>query len=414
MDGQPASPSIATEAPRPTPGAWMSFLLTLDELFEGRRLRILLFLGLLQGVLAPLLDGTLGGVRRLGGFETTARAIDSASFAGFEGVSLLSILFVLGVGGAVAAARVAALVAPDEVGERATPVGKQLRGLARIGLAEWRLLRRRDGMEQVLGAGFLVFGALQTVRAVLSFGRWVLWETVVSWFSLEHTFVGAGLEAVYVFEGLLALLAAAMLSGVVLTLAGWALRNPKAPRVAEGRVREVRLLRAGEPLLVAGEDAGASGLAEAFHGELVARLLRDLDAWAPPADAQFESDIRDHLAAHLIDRDYGVAIEYSLRAVRRRIDLVIDDCVAIEIKWELRFTGEKDRARTQVVDYARAWSERGPVIALVVATERPHVELLAAEARRWNGEFEPEKTAPLLVVSHNRGAPEQLSLLPRR
>lgn len=391
-----------------------SMLLSLDEVVEGRRLRIFVFLGAVQGVIAPLMDGTLSGVQRLGGLRTSARAIDGTKFAGFEGFSLLAILCVIFVGGALLAGRVAALVAPDEETQRPTPMFAALRSLLRVGRAEWRLFRRRDAMEQVLGAGFLSFAGLQTARAVLSFIRWVLWETVVSWFDLGETFVGSALEGVYSFEGFLALLAGGVLALVALVLAVWAWRTPKAGRVAEGRVREVRLLRAEDPLLVVGQDTRGAELGAAFHGDLVTRLLRDITAWTPPRTAQYESEIRDDLAAFLIDRDYDVAMEFSLRRVRRRIDLVVDNCVAIEIKWELRYAGEKDRARSQVVDYARAWSERGPVVVLVVATERPHVDRVAEEAVRWNREFEPERTAPLLVVSHNRVSPEprQLSLLP--
>lgn len=391
----------------------MAALLSFDSFVEGRRFRLCVFLGALQGVIAPLLDGTLSGVQRLGDLRSTAKALDGANFAGFEGFSLLSILTVILVGGALMAGRVAALIAPDDDAQRATPTLAGLRSLARVGRAEWRLFRRRDSMEQVLGAGFVLFAGLQTSRAVLSFVRWVLWETIVSWFDLGETIIGTFLEAVYKFEGFLALLAGGMLGLVALALALWAWRLPKASRVAEGRVREVRLLRAEDPLVLVGENSRAVDLAAAFHGNLVHRLLGDIATWTPPARAQWESDIRDDLAAFLLDRDYGVAMEFSLRQVRRRIDLVIDDCVAIEIKWVLHYAGEKDRARSQVVDYARAWSERGPVIVLVVATERQHVDRVAEEAARWNREFELP-TAPLLVVSHNRPSkePVQLSLLP--
>lgn len=370
-------------------------LLAIDGLAEGRRMRLGLLLGTVQGVVAPLLDSTLRGTERL---STTARAVDNAQMGGFDGVSVLAIIAVTILGGGMLLGRVAAFVAPDEDSDAPAPLGAGVRSLLRMVRTEWRILRRRSSVEQVLGGGFLIFVSLQTVKAVLSLFRWFTWETVVTWFGLKDTAFGHAVEAVYWFEGGLALLAAATLVGVTLFLAVWALRK-ETGSISEGRVRDMRFLRAEHPLMLAGGDS--SELAGAFHGDLVARLLTDLKSWNPPADAWWESDLRDSLHEYLAERDYRVQPEHSLRVVRRRIDLVVDGCVAIEIKWKLRLASEKDRARSQVVDYARAWTERGPVIVLVVATDRPHVDRIAEEAVRWNKEFE-SPTAPILVLSHNR------------
>lgn len=394
----------------------LKFFLDVDSLAEGRRLRICLVLAALQAVIAPMLDGTLDTVRRITALRSAARSIQGAELAGFEGFSLLAILAVIVIGGAVLMGRVAALIAPDDADSKAATLGVGARSLYRMLRTEWRILRRRPAYEQGLAVGFLTFAGLQTAKAVLSFFRWIAWQTVVTWFGLQETFVGRALEAVYTFEGFLTLLAGAALLLVLSFLCGWAIRRDERAEKVEGRVREVRMFRAEHPLLVAEAKALVTDLSSAFHGDLVGRLLGDVASWNPPHHAEWESDLRDSLAEYLADRSYVVVMEVALRVAgaRRRIDLVVDGVVAIEIKWQLRLSTEKDRASAQVVDYARGWSRRGPVIVLVVATERPHVDRVAEEALRWNKEFELP-AAPILVLSHNRGpqnaSPRQLPLL---
>lgn len=80
--GGQAPPSTNVTSGRDRATALTMMLLSVDEVVEGRRLRIVAFLGAMQGVIAPLMDGTLSGVQRLGGLRSSAKAIDGTKFAG--------------------------------------------------------------------------------------------------------------------------------------------------------------------------------------------------------------------------------------------------------------------------------------------------------------------------------------------
>ena len=92
---------------------------------------------------------------------------------------------------------------------------------------------------------------------------------------------------------------------------------------------------------------------------------------------------------------------------RRRIDLVLDGAVAVELKFGSLGATERDRVHGQSAVYAALWIGRGPVIVVGVSTPTERLRALADHAQRWNAGLSnhtawKEMPAPILVVAHNR------------
>ena len=132
------------------------------------------------------------------------------------------------------------------------------------------------------------------------------------------------------------------------------------------------------------------------------RVLDTLAAWKPRA-MDWEEDYEASLKRFLVKRLPGVKVDRQRQidpAQGKRggiVDVVVDDILAIEIKKELRTSGESDRAVAQVWKYAEVW-KRGPLFVLLCET-RPgfaHSPII-----RRIGELRG-KGCPILVIAAGR------------
>ncbi len=86
-------------------------------------------------------------------------------------------------------------------------------------------------------------------------------------------------------------------------------------------------------------------------------------------------------------------------AVRRRVDMIVDECVAIELKYMIhkKGAGERDRVHEQIIDYARVWQSSGPVLLFLAGTPRGHATRFGEIAQDWNARLSGDR-APIVVV----------------
>lgn len=134
----------------------------------------------------------------------------------------------------------------------------------------------------------------------------------------------------------------------------------------------------------------------------MSRVLLDLSQWEPDETVEDEQHCRDDVAFFLRGRGYQVATERWIEGPneRRRVDLLVEECIPIEMKYALhgKGTGERDRARSQVECYARLWGSSGPVLLFLAATTRESAERFGDPAARWNAALDGS-TAPILVLT---------------
>lgn len=98
-------------------------------------------------------------------------------------------------------------------------------------------------------------------------------------------------------------------------------------------------------------------------------LLGMLARWRPRESAR-ESGYERSLVRFLERSIRGIEVQTQLPfqsedGTRGRIDVVLDDVVAIELKRDLRASADADRAVGQVLKYAASW-RKGPVMLLLV------------------------------------------------
>lgn len=163
-----------------------------------------------------------------------------------------------------------------------------------------------------------------------------------------------------------------------------------------GRLRDVRSFRSEHPLVHVADVRRRAAVADNFHGDLVRLVLDELATWTPPATAQSEADVHDDLLRHLCEARFTVASERWLPGPRR-VDLVVNDVIAIEVKWMAQRVTEIDRARSQVREYAKVWTARGPVLLVAVGVDPDHLTPIVDDVVAWNASF-TEPTAPVLIL----------------
>ena len=138
-------------------------------------------------------------------------------------------------------------------------------------------------------------------------------------------------------------------------------------------------------------------------GELCQRVLRALNQWRPDRRVKDEDGCRDDLVFFLCRCGFQVAAERWIRSStegRRRVDLVIEDQVAIELKYDLHNKGaaERDRVFGQVQTYAHIWGAQGPVLLFLARTPRASAGRIGEASSHFNAALKPA-VAPILVLA---------------
>lgn len=107
-----------------------------------------------------------------------------------------------------------------------------------------------------------------------------------------------------------------------------------------------------------------AGVPAEFHP-----LLGALARWKPRANEResgYERSLVRFLERNIPGIDAQTQLPFQAEdGTRGRIDVVLDDVVAIELKRDLRVSADADRAVGQVLKYAASW-RKGPVILLLV------------------------------------------------
>ena len=363
--------------------AWLAqALLRVDEWADGVRMRLLFGLSAVLVLVAPLWDTLLHTDRLAGNLEPA---------------SLLATLAFVVSAGALAGGRMVALAAPED----GTTRGMKLRQMLRVGWRylrnEGRLLGRQPGQVQAMvGAGLLCVVTL-TMKNTVGLFRWFTWKGLdaIEWaFDMrKESFLPSMrwlLTKIYGAEQL-AMWLVLLTTTLMVFLLFRVLLDRSALGHAQGTeaaVRDLRHLPAARPVRELSDVKAREDLADAFHGELVRRLFADLAAFTPPEPCEREDDYRDALAFYLQDRGYQVSVEKPIRTEdgRRRLDLVVEDRIAVELKHRLhdKPKGEEDRAMSQIQAYARAWTGRGPVLLLLGGSDGGFARRFEGLADNWN------------------------------
>ena len=363
-----------------------------------------------QTAIAPLLDSALGDAARLKFVRKSTGAFRAVDYAGFDVVSLVALVGVLAVVVAVLGGRIAAMSTPDEGEEHAPrpPWRSVAWGLVQSSWQELRLLSSHGWIVSVAGVGGTAYILLQMLRNGLAFVRYICWA-VVSFAGLEGGFLGHFLEFVYYTEGGLAMLGGCGLGAVCLAGLAWALTRadatsptaaPLAPDVDRAR-KLTALLRVTQSEY----EIQTSDLSKAFpeRASQMRAIFGSLASFKAPSWAYYEADIHFALLRHLRDDDFKVESEVwrtdEATGRRRRIDLVIEGLVALEIKFWPK-NSEVDRSVGQVEHYTKLWHE-GLVVLYIRGAKDNSLNEWEQRATKWNADLSEHK-APVVVVAGDR------------
>ena len=369
------------------------FLLWVDYRTDGIRVRLFIAAAVVQVFLAPLWDQYLP-------FERVA--------ARMEPMTLLATLNFLLLTGALLGGRLMALSSSDEAADKGRPAHSIRRGFdtaVRLVSRYVRLMRLEPWPAFIsrLGAGLSVtFMALRGTAALVRWSLWKFMRIIEDMFQTgEITTMRSALTSVYRVEQ--SVLKWVVLCSIPLSaMAAWAfLRKPRSGDRPTA-LRDLRALAGVDPLIERCAEKTHHEVSAACRGDLVTRVLDALAVWEPSEEATDEQTCRDEIAFFLRERGYQVSIERWLEQgqERRRVDLLIEDSIPIEMKYALheKGAGEKDRARSQIECYARMWGEVGPVLLLLAATPRAEAARLAEFATHWNAHLDGAR-APVVVIS---------------
>jgi len=371
----------------------VQFLLWLDYQTEGIRLRLFVMAAVVQVFLAPLWDSYLP-------FDRVA--------ARMEPMTLLATLNFLFWGFALLGGRLLALSSlEDPSSENRAPhllrrsfvtlKFLMTRYVRLVRLEPWPVFLAR------IGAGVCV--ALMALRGAAGLVRWGLWKGMRTvedfWGRAKFESMRSGLTWVYHQEQ-------SVLKGVVLcsiplsVLAAWSFLHKGRRNLRPSSLSRLDALAGIDPLLERREHTSHEPVWSAFNGELVKKVLQALSTWTPSKRVQDEGSCRDELGDYL----HGCGCEARLERwiaddlERRRIDILVEEAILIEIKFELheKGAGEQDRARAQIEQYARMWKNTGPVILFLACTPRDKAQRFADFATKWNAKMEDD-VSPVLIVT---------------
>lgn len=191
---------------------------------------------------------------------------------------------------------------------------------------------------------------------------------------------------VYPIASLVGLLApslaheAAVVQGVSvvgLVLGGWLwfrLRTPGQGRPAPRPSGPSDFSRLPPVLLLAPSRDNSQALAYVGGDVVLSELLHQLQRWRP-GRREHEKSYEQALVKFLRNRLPQASVRTQMYMTSQddetlRIDVVVDGRIGIEIKRNLRSTGEVDRCLAQMQRYARTWRQRGPLFLLVCESER--------------------------------------------
>lgn len=380
-------------------GRFGDFLLWVDYKVDGMRWRLIVAAAVLQVFLAPMWDRYL----------PTGRAVA----ARLEPATFLATLLFIALFSAIVLGRLAALSAKDDE-EGAEPsrwvkVKRFAAAAVRAGKGYWGLLKQEPLIEITARIGAMFCVAMMALRGAIALLRWGLWQVLngleAALPSLAAIWTPAfqGLEQVYFAEQRLVRLV--MLVSLPITAAvAWVILRGSGSSTADAR--RVRLLAPLAPLVALRDPASPRALSAALTGaagETATKLLSDLANWQPDPSVDDENGCRDDIAFYLRGRGYGVATERwisSPKDGRRRVDLVVDDEVAMELKYEIHQKGaaERDRVIGQIETYANIWGTNGPVLLFLAGTPRMNAQRFGEPAERWNADLS-KGGAPIVVVA---------------
>ena len=396
MSSEPerTEPTMGRMAPQQ--GLIHSFL-SVDRLVDGRRMRLLLGVSLIQAVLAPAMDRAVGTVRDSEIFGGVARDLGSVSFAGFQALSLLGALVTLTTVLLMLGGRMAAFFT-EASSHGPIAVLKELILLVRM---EWTLLGKRGGAERLLFGSMAAYIGMVTLRDTLRICRFIFWEGPISWFGLEKTFLAVPFGWMYSFENVLELFSVGAVGLAVLGVAAWVSKKPRP--VQPSNVMSARVA-SGLPSVINVHDVGSRNqVASAFHGDLLRRALASMAEWRGDLSIVDEGDLQRRLKRHLADAGFSVASEVWIDG-RNRVDLTLDDALAIELKFGRLRANERNRVMGQSTTYAKNWAGRGPVLIVCVGAPDERLDEVSESVSAWNRTLPEKETAgmalpaPILVL----------------
>jgi hypothetical protein len=372
---------------------WLiEYLLKVDYLADGIRMRLFVAAAVLQVFLAPMWDLYLP-------YKRIAAKMEPATF--------LATLLFMGLSLSLIGGRLLALSMEDDEGSTLSrfSLRRAFSVAASLVSRYWRLMKLEPWPAVVARIGTGVCVSVLALRGAVGLVRWCLWKLINEVEALLPSLQiwdlpRAALEGVYRGEQA-ALKLAVWISIPVTFLAGLAFLRKQLRNKHPTALRSLSALAGIDPILERRDSRRHESISAAFHGDLVGRLLQDLAQWTPSRSVSDEHSCRDDIAFFLRERRYEVAMERWIEGKdeRRRVDLLVDHCIPIELKYALhdKGTGERDRARSQVECYARMWGSAGPVLFFLAATPRTSAERYSDVVSRWNAGLDGAK-APIVVL----------------
>lgn len=376
-------------------------LLWFDSLVEGRRIKLLISAAILQVGFAPYWDQS---IRHQSSVEEKASVLLP--------VTCISTLLFLFVSGLIISARVASLTLDDEhprILEKLS-LGRTFAWITTTFRRYVRLAKQSKGEVFVKFAlGLCV--VLMALRGTLGLFRWCSWKTLNAIFgkpTAKDGFVHGLrqlLTGIYDAEQLMqTLIALALLVVAVAAFVIYVVPDPLPTRSLAG-LRSISSLHGIEPLILRRDGTKIAEVGGAFQSMLVQQVLHHLSEWVPSRSLDSENECRDDIAFFLRERRHQVATEFWISRMGseqggQRIDLLVDGCIAIELKHELhrKNVSELKRARGQIEGYANTWGEKGPVMLFLAETPSAVIRNFTPDAEKWNAELTRQK-APILLVA---------------
>jgi hypothetical protein len=388
---------MSEETPATAPTGFVGRLLNFDRAVDGRRSKVLIGAAVVQAVLAPAIDRAIYTLRDSALLGEAAKDLGKLSFAGFSAVSLLSSTATLLLAAGVLGGRAAAFATSED----ARGMGSLWSEARSVLRAEWAILTRKGMAEAMLIAGAATYIGLAATRDVLRIFRYTMWEGPVKWLGLEETGFAAPFVWLYKAENMIELGVFVAAVGALLGVLTWVLQAPRPPQASQ--IRSARIA-SSLPHLVDVQDGAAIGrVASSFHGDLVGRVMRSLGEWRAETPIESEADLHSRLRMHFISQGFAVASEVWVGRIGR-VDLVLDDAVAVELKFGALRANERNRVMGQSAMYAGLWTGRGPVLIVCVDAPEARLAEVSQSAVTWNRalpdkEQDGELPAPIIVMT---------------
>jgi hypothetical protein len=247
--------------------------------------------------------------------------------------------------------------------------------------------------------GGALYIAVAAARDVLRLFRWAMWEGPVTWLDLKESVVAVPLVWVYQVENVIEL---GVLFAAVVALWGvlWWLIQPIRV-VHSSQVRSGRMASGLPEVVDVFDDKQVARVAAAFNDDVVGRVLRSLAVWRPHHRITNEAELQSSLWLHFAESGFSVAREVWMGRAGR-VDLVLDESVAVELKFGALRANERNRVMGQSTTYANYWSGRGPILVVCVDAPESRIREVSLNAESWNRTLAERNAgdlpAPILVV----------------